>query len=653
MRLIKRIIAITFLLIFVFSPTLYAQWARTYGGSEDDYPSSILQTNDRGYIIFGETESFGLGNRNIWILKFDMWGDIEWQKTYDMENNDHVYSIQQTSDGGYIIGGFAQLYSTGSYILALKISSFGEIEWKYHYSNPDNVHFDPISERPTGRRGAEVRSILESNDGGYIAVCNAWLLESSEKDIWIVKLSSNGDIEWKKIYGKNALDDQAYSIQQTIDGGYIVVGHTESYGAGSSDVLILKLAFDGTIEWQKAYGGNESERAYSISLTSGGGYIVVGQTGSFGAGSIDIWILKINSIGNVEWQKTYGGSQMDTAHSIQETLDGGYIVAGASHSFGAGDGAIWVQKLNILGVIEWQKTYGGDQNEEVSVVQRSFDGGYIVVGHTESYGAGNRDLMILNLFPNGDIGLPCEFTNDTNSEVFVTDITPEDSFFEPKDFEMSIEDIEITARESNAVVYSLCSGQHTLSITTSSGGTSEPPPGTYIYDHAERTSISANPDDGYNFILWSGDVQSSDKSLSITMDSDKSAKANFSENIVADLIEEAKEAPCFIATAAFGSPLHPYVRTLQDFRDKYFLSSRAGRKLVKLYYKYSPHIAELITNHKALRTVVRIWLIPFVALGYSMVHFGPAKTTIMFALIFMPFFFLVWFYRRRNKQLYN
>ncbi|MFC2167708.1 CFI-box-CTERM domain-containing protein [Acidobacteriota bacterium] len=171
-----------------------------------------------------------------------------------------------------------------------------------------------------------------------------------------------------------------------------------------------------------------------------------------------------------------------------------------------------------------------------------------------------------------------------------------------------------------------------------------------MYDHAERIDLSANPDEGYNFIGWSGDVEETNRSISFTFDSDKSIKANFSENIIEDIVEEIKKAPCFIATAAFGSPLHPYVQTLQDFRDKYLMSSRAGRKLVSLYYKYSPHIAELITNHKALRTVVRIWLIPFVAVGYSMVHFGPIKTTMMFVLSIIPLFFFVWFYRRKGEN---
>ncbi len=138
------------------------------------------------------------------------------------------------------------------------------------------------------------------------------------------------------------------------------------------------------------------------------------------------------------------------------------------------------------------------------------------------------------------------------------------------------------------------------------------------------------------------------------MDSDKSVKADFSENIIEKLSEEAKKTPCFIATAAFGSPIHPFVKTLRDFRDKYLMSSRAGRRLVKLYYKYSPHIAELISNHKALRTIVQVWLIPFVAMGYSMVHFGPMITSVIIVFIFMLPLFLITFWRRRIlKKLKN
>jgi len=133
--------------------------------------------------------------------------------------------------------------------------------------------------------------------------------------------------QWARTYGGGG-NDEAWSIQQTSDGGYIVAGLTESFGAGSSDIWILKLSSTGTIEWQRTYGGSSYDTAHSIQQTSDGGYIVAGDTQTFGAGSADYWIIKLFPNGDIEWQRTYGGGSYDTAHSIQQTIDGGYIVAG-------------------------------------------------------------------------------------------------------------------------------------------------------------------------------------------------------------------------------------------------------------------------------------------------------------------------------------
>ena len=632
----KKIIALIFLLNFAFSLTLNAQWARTYGGSEDDYTSSILQTIDGGYIVAGTTVSFGAGGNDIWILKFNPLGDIEWQKTCGRgRQGELAYSIQQTTDGGYIIGGdFSFEIPILSEFVILKLSPDGNVEWVKTYGDDSSN---------------KAYSIQQTTDGGYIVAGSDWFPDTLTLDIVIFKLYFDGTEEWSKTYGGSG-ENRPYSILQTDEGGYIVAGYTTSYGAGDLDVLICKLASDGSIEWQKTYGGREREESHSIQRTNDGGYIVAGYCMSFGSGLRDFWVLKLSSEGDVEWNKIYGGTEMEEAHSIQQTFDGGYIVAGETQSFGAGNGDIWILKLTSDGYIEWQKTYGGSQDEEASSIMQTNDGGYIVAGSTKTFGVGERDFLILKLYPNGDMNSSCGLMEESNAVVFDTNISPADSHIDTGYPGFSSGDLNIPIPESNAVVYSLCSGQHTLSLSASSGGTTDPQPGDYIYDHAERTSISASPNDGYNFVGWSGDILGIDGMQYITMDSDKSVKANFSEHVVEDIIEEVKKAPCFIATAAFGSPLHPYVITLQDFRDKYLMSSGLGRKIVKLYYKYSPHIAELITNHKVLKTVVRIWLMPMVALGYSMVHFGPVKTTMMLVSTFIPLFFFVWFYRRKVKE---
>ncbi len=628
-----KILVIIVLLYFTSFLSLNAQWARTYGGSEDDYAFSIQQTSDGGYVVAGVTDSFFDKSGDIWILKLASDGTIEWQKTYGRDLGDGAYSIQQTSDGGYVVAGYYP--SVGWNIWVLKLSSDGNIEWqKYYRGNYD------------GERG---RSIQQTTDGGYIVVGDPvhWDQPESDYDISVSKLASNGDIEWYKTY-RGSENDHAYSIQQTTDGGYVVAGETESFGAGNTDIWILKLASDGTIEWQKTYGGYASDGANSIRQTVDGGYVVAGQSNSFGAGISDIWVLKLASDGTVEWQKAYGGSQKDEAYSIQQTSDGGYVVAGQTSSFGAGSIDIWVLKLASDGTVEWQKTYGGYASDAAGSIQQTVDGGYVVAGFTNTYGVGKPDILILKLSSNGDIDPGCNFVNESNADVSASSISPTDTAIIPVNTDIAFQDTSAATRESDAIVYSLCSEQHTLNLTATSGGTTNPPPGTHVYDHATRISIIADPDDEYHFSEWTGDASGTDNQLSITMDSDKSIQANFVGYEV--VWEEAKKTPCFIATAAYESPSHPHVRILRDFRDKYLLNNKLGRKFVEVYYRYSPFAANLTARSKTLKVMVRIHLVPIIVLSYSMVHFGPIITGGIFLVILMlPVFFMSTLPKKRTS----
>lgn len=499
-----------------------------------------------------------------------------------------------------------------------------------------------------GENGEDTaNSIQQTSDGGYIVAGITSSFGAGSSDMWILKLASDGSIEWQKTYGGDSLDEAQF-VQQTTDGGYIVAGTTSSFGAGSSDMWILKLASNGAIEWQRTYGESQSESAYSIQQTNDGGYIAAGNTSSFGSGQLDFWIIKLSTLGDMEWNKTYGGSTSETGYSIQQTFDGGYVVAGTTASFGAGSFDMWILKLAFDGTIEWQKTCGGSQADEVSFIEETVEGGFVVAGSTASYGVGARDFLILKLLANGDLNPFCGFLNVSDAGVSESNTAAAETFADAGSPDTLSVPSNISPQESEAVVYDLCSAQQTLIMSSSSGGTTFPPPGTYVYDFAERVRISAVPVAGFNFVMWSGDVIATDSMLFITLDSDKSIQANFSEHILEELWEEVKRAPCFIATAAFGSPLHPYVKTLQDFRDRYLLPTPLGRKFVNLYYKYSPPFAKLITNHKSLRTVVRVWLVPVVVLGYTTVLFGPVKTFFIFVLTLMPFLYLGWIYRRRR-----
>jgi uncharacterized delta-60 repeat protein len=333
--------------------------------------------------VAGWTFSFGTGYYDLWVLKLDPNGNVQWQKTYGGPSWDIASSIQQTADGGYIVAGMTQ--------------SFGAGYW----------------------------------------------------DLWILKLGPNGDVQWQKTYGGPA-DDRAYSIQQTTDGGYIVAGRTHSFGAGYADLWVLKLDPNGDVQWQKTYGGPNWDEAYSIQQTSDGGYIVAGRTYSFGAGSPDIWVLKLGPNGDVQWQKTYGGPSLDEAYSIQQTTDGGYIVAGWTSSFGAGSYDFWVLKLDPNGDVQWQKTYGGPDWDMAYSIRQTADGGYIVAGWTSSFGAGGYDIWVLKLDANGDIvgcnliGTSAATVSDTAVIGFATSVSPGNTSVSGQNSNAVITDTNVT-----------------------------------------------------------------------------------------------------------------------------------------------------------------------------------------------------------------
>jgi len=620
------------------------QWAKTYGGVDDDTGSLTFEKSDgSGYILAGDNFTYEPGG-DIWILDLSPSGDIVWQRTYGGPADcDLLYGgIEESGDGGYVVVGYTGSFGTGnndSWIL--KLTSSGDIEWQRTYGGSDSHNY-PYSFQIT-------------SDGGYIVAGGAYSISAEDNDAWVLKLTSSGDIEWKNTYGGGS-GDRATSIQQTEDGGYIVAGWTSSFGAGEGDLWILKLTSSGDIEWQRTYGGSSDEYWSEIQETSDGGYIVAVATESFGAGGADSWILKLTSSGDIVWQRTYGGSLDDNGTSIQETGDGGYIVAGETQSFGAGHWDGWILKLTSSGDIEWQRTYGGTEWDGTSSIQETGDGGYIVAGATKSFGAFRTefDLWMLKLSPDGEIS-SCAITGSSDASVSDTSISPSDTNVTPVSKNVITYNTDILPGESDATVHNLCPGPHTLTLSATAGGTTDPEPGTYAYDGGTEVTIKGIPNSGYRFTNWSGDASGTYYQITIAMDSDKSITTNFSvippTGDSGDSDDSTgKRGVCFIATAAYGSPLHPHVKILRDFRDTYLMPSKFGHTLVDLYYKYSPFIADLIAKQKALKAAVRFNLIPLVAFGYSMVHFGPTITAVMLAFIFVLPIFLISFCRRKTRQ---
>ncbi len=382
---------LTSVLIIMFWDLAHgSDWSLPIGGTGTDRAYSIQQTADGGYIVAGYTYSFGAGGADAWVLKLNANGSVAWQKTYGGTNGDWASSIQQTADGGYIVAGFTSSFGAGGDdAWVLKLNDDGSVAWQHAY----------------GRTGSELAySIQQTADGGFIVAGSTNSFGAGGNDAWVFKLHTNtGFVDWQKTFGGTG-DDVVTSIHQTADGGYIVAGYTDSFGAGSYDAWVLKLNADGSVAWQKTYGGTGNDSFASIQQTADGGYIVTGSTNSFGAGgSGDAWVLKLNADGSVAWQKTYGGTHGDLATSIRQTADGGYIVAGITSSFGGWSFDAWVFKLNADGSIAWQKSYGGTGSDHANSIRQTADGGYIVAGYTSSFGAGGDDAWVLELDKEGGV----------------------------------------------------------------------------------------------------------------------------------------------------------------------------------------------------------------------------------------------------------
>jgi uncharacterized delta-60 repeat protein len=397
--LILALLSVSLVALFTQSAHAQVRFAKTYGGGDWDYAYSVQQTSDGGYIVVGSTASFGAGYENIFLIKTDANGNISWAKTYGGTEYDRASSVQQTSDGGYIVAGYTFSFGAGSDVFLIKTDANGNISWAKTYGGTD---WDWAS------------SVQQTSDGGYIMAGYTGSFGAGG-DILLIKTDANGNIIWAKTYGGTSYDE-AYSVQQTSDGGYVLAGETWSFSAGAKDIFLIKTDANGDIIWAKTYGGTSYDEAYSVQQTSDGGYILAGETRSFGAGDYDIFLIKTDANGNIIWAKTYGGTSYDYAYSVQQTSDGGYIMAGETNSFGAGFYDAFLVKTDANGNIIWAKTYGGTYGDSAYSVQQTSDGGYIVAGYTWSFGAGDFDIFLIKTDANGNIG-SCEIVQNVSPTV--------------------------------------------------------------------------------------------------------------------------------------------------------------------------------------------------------------------------------------------
>ncbi|MFH2141024.1 MAG: T9SS type A sorting domain-containing protein [Bacteroidota bacterium] len=396
------LISLTALNLYTQAPDI--EWQKCLGDTASESINSVLQLLDGSYIVAGSTTSnsgYVIGNHgssDVWFLKLDSYGNILWQKCFGGTGSESAISIKQTIDNGYIFVGTSNSVdgdvsgNHGFYdIWVVKLDSIGTIQWQKSIGGTNNENAENIKLCSDG--GYIICGRTYSNDGDVSGNHGLY-------DCWVVKLDSIGNIQWQKCYGGSSQDFLLDILQ--INNGYILSGSTASNNGdvignnGGTDLWLIKIDTIGNIQWQKCLGGTGTEEGQFIHQCTNGEYIIAGCSNSNNGyvsgnhGGYDYWIVRIDSIGTIKWQNCYGGTNDDWAHTIQLTSDGGYIVEGNSLSNDGdvsgnhGDKDYWILKLDSIGTIQWQKCLGGLDIDWAKFIQITSDGGYIVSGFTES-----------------------------------------------------------------------------------------------------------------------------------------------------------------------------------------------------------------------------------------------------------------------------
>ncbi|MGE0560904.1 MAG: T9SS type A sorting domain-containing protein [Flavobacteriales bacterium] len=422
----KTIVSVIFFLFIGITTKIYAQcssssitFQKTYGGSANERAHSIQPTSDGGYIVAGETTSFGAGGKDWFVMKIDMNGVEQWTKTYGSTSDDDGFSItiKQTSDLGFIVSGSTNGFGAGSFddSYIIKLDNTGLIQWE---------------KRITGSSYDRFRDVVELTNGDFLLTGSGLSFASGNMDAHLVRISSTGNLVWIKNIGTSGRE-HSQSIIELPGGNYLLSGNTNITNNSSTNranPFLIKTSNDGSVIWGKQYNLTTFFTDFNETiLLSDGNLLSVGETRSSDAGSHDIFLIKTDTNGAIIWSNKYGGTGNDIGVNVKENTNGELVISAFTDSYGNANQFLIITTDNNGNII-WSKTYGGSNNDELDwwgkpmVVTATSE--IIMTGGTMSFGAGNEDIYVVKTNECGE-----SFCNEQIVTLTTTSISPTSSNF--------------------------------------------------------------------------------------------------------------------------------------------------------------------------------------------------------------------------------
>ncbi len=340
-------------------------WTRVFGTSGFDYAFSVRQTLDNGFALCGAANSSSSGSSG-YLIRLNSDGDTLWTRIYEGNPTLSTNNVLQTPDRGFVLSGRVLSATDSGDAHLMKTDSLGIVQWEHIYGGIDREGFN---------------SFVRTSDNGFACVGYTKSYGSGSSDVYLVKTDTMGDTLWIRTFG-DTLDQSGYEIEQPEEGGFIISGVTGLFGSGSVlDILLIKTDDNGNLQWMRTYGGSEDERPNAVHNTPDGGYLISGETSSFGAGGYDFYLIRTDRSGDTLWTRTFGFSGDDFARDMVLTVDGGCMVIGTYWPVSGNPGDMLLWKADSLGNSQWFTRYGGSASYETGYgMCKVTSGGYILVG---------------------------------------------------------------------------------------------------------------------------------------------------------------------------------------------------------------------------------------------------------------------------------